>query len=190
MWQISGNTLQGSTIYFYHCCIIYKSILLGPKRLLKAQTFEKTKQHSSEENTSRIIEHHKCQGTFHKGPQGFLTFFEQMIRSLYWDLRGRSKRRVKKRAVFTMTKDFGPFFLVLSSVTNLREKPTRAHKLFLPLLYFLWEHFLGHKGCWNQTFLRKKQSFQWKETNWPAFLVKLIITKIKEQFIWVNKVFW
>ena len=49
VWQTSRNILQGSTIYFYHCCIIYKSILLGPKRLLKARIFEKTKQHSIEE---------------------------------------------------------------------------------------------------------------------------------------------
>ena len=44
-----------------------------------------------------------------------------------------------------MTKDFGPFFLVLSSVTNLKEQFARVHKLFLPLLYELRAHFFKTK---------------------------------------------
>ena len=124
-------------------------------------------------------------------PQSFLTFIVQEIRSLYWDLRGRLKKGVKKRAVFKMTKDFGPFFLVLTSVTKLKEQPTRVHKLFLPLLNFLWEQFLAPKRLLKSHFFEeKRQPFQWKETNWSVFLVKLSKTKIKKQFIRVNKVFW
>ena len=55
-----------------------------------------------------------------------------------------------------MTKDFGPFFLVLTSVTKLKEQPTRVHKLFLPLLYFLWEQFLGPKRLLKSHIFEKK----------------------------------
>ena len=63
-----------------------------------------------------------------------------------------------------MTKDFGPFFLVLSSVTNLKEQFARVHKLFLPLLYKLWAHFLRPKRLFKtQIFEKKKATFPVKK---------------------------
>ena len=44
---------------------------------------------------------------------------------------------ISKIISFLCEKKFWPFFLVLSSVTILKEHFTRVHKLFLPLLYKL-----------------------------------------------------
>ena len=60
-----------------------------------------------------------------------------------------------------MTKDFGSFFIILSSVTSLKDQFTRVHKLFLPLLYFLQENFLRtYKVVENTFFWEKKATFQ------------------------------
>ena len=50
------------------------------------------------------------------------------------NLRSRLKQTFKERAVITRTNVFGPCFLVLSSVTNLKEQFTKVHKPFLTLL--------------------------------------------------------
>ena len=55
---------------------------------------------------------------------------------------------ISKTAVFTMKEVFGPFFLVILSVTNLKEQFIMVHKLFWALLcklIELIEHFLGPK---------------------------------------------
>ena len=65
-----------STRYSDNYCGRYKINSLGPKGLLKTQTFGKKGKLSSEEKFlayfSRSIEHDKYQGTIHSGPQGIL----------------------------------------------------------------------------------------------------------------------
>ena len=63
---------------------------LGPKMLLKKQTFDRKKAIFPMKKVlwilfSRFLEHEKCQGTFYKGLRGFLTFIVQLIRSFLWD---------------------------------------------------------------------------------------------------------
>ena len=41
LWQTSRNNLKGSASYSYQYCMNYRRIFLGPKMLLKTQTFEK-----------------------------------------------------------------------------------------------------------------------------------------------------
>ena len=59
---------------------------LGPKRLLKTQTFGKKGSLSSEKNFlaffSRSIEHDKYQRTIYNGPHGVLTTTMEVIRSI------------------------------------------------------------------------------------------------------------
>ena len=65
---------------------------LGPKRLLKTQSFEKKQNLHRKKNWpsfSSIIEYDKCQETIYNGPECTLTTFVQMIRTFLWDLRGR-----------------------------------------------------------------------------------------------------
>ena len=70
---------------------------------------------------SRFIERKKSRGRIFKSPQCILEIFVQMICSFLWDVRSPKKPTFQKLAVFTMTKVFGPLFLVLSSVTNIRD---------------------------------------------------------------------
>ena len=60
-----------------------------------------------------------------------------------WDLRGRQKQTFQKIAVSTMTNDFGPYFLVPSSVTNIAKQCIGIGKVFWQLLWNLKEHCLG-----------------------------------------------
>ena len=50
---------------------------------------------------------------------------------------------------------FGPFFLVLSSVTNLKGLFLGIHKLFWQLLWKLLERFLGPKNLLKTQFFEK-----------------------------------
>ena len=83
----------------------------------------------------RIIEYNKHRRTNYKGAQGFLTFFVKMIRSFLWDLRGCQKEKFQKKAVSTMTKNFGPSFLVISCLTNPWEPYIRVNKVVWHLLW-------------------------------------------------------
>ena len=138
VWQISGNNLWGSIRYSGNYCGSIKINILGPKMLLKTQIFQKKCRLSKEgkilAHFSRNIEHDKYRETFYKSSEGNLTYNMQMIRSFLWDIRGRKEQTSEKKAFFKMAKHFGPFFLVLSKVTNLNKHLTRVHRLFWPLL--------------------------------------------------------
>ena len=94
------------------------------------------------------------------GPLGFLPNVVQLTISFLYDLRGRMKQTFQKIAVCTMTKDFGPIFLVPSSVTNLEKQFTRAHKLFQRLLWKLYVN------CFRTWRLLKTKIF---EKLWQTF---------------------
>ena len=69
--------------------------------LLKKQIFDKKKATFPMKKIlwvlfSRFMEHEKCQGTFYKGLQGFLTFMVQMIRSILWDQEVDRNKHFKK----------------------------------------------------------------------------------------------
>ena len=59
--------------------------------------------------------------------------FWQVLCKLYDQFSGTSEvenKLLQKKALFLVTKGFGTFFLVLSSVTNLREQFIGLHKVF------------------------------------------------------------
>ena len=86
-----------------------------------------------------IIQHDKCQWTLYKGPQGNLASFVQMIRSYLGNQRSIGTN-VWEGSRFHNDKNFCPFSLVVSIVTTLKERFKKVQKLFLSLLYILWEH--------------------------------------------------
>ena len=94
-------------------CGTYRSILLGPKRLLRTQIFEKKAKLPVRKKFwpmfSPIIGHDKCQWALYKRPIKI------------WEKRGRYEQTSEKKFVFAVTIIFGPFFLVFSSVTELKE---------------------------------------------------------------------
>ena len=91
--------------------------------------------------SSRIMEHDKHQRTTYRGPQGNMTPNVEVKRSFLQDLRGWKQSFLKKRQSFQW-KDFGLFFLALSNLTNVREQPSRVHKVNRRLLWKLLDHFL------------------------------------------------
>ena len=120
----------------------------------------------------RNIDYDNCQGTIYRGPQGILTIIVQIIWTIIWDQSGRYKQTFQKTAVFTMKEVFGPFILVLSSVTNLKGLFLGVHKLFWQLLWKLLEHFLGPERLLKtQTFEKKRQSSQWRKQFGHLFLI-------------------
>ena len=112
-----------------------KAFFLRSRRLLKTQSFEIEANFPLRKRfwplLSLIIEHDECQKTVYRRSQCILTIIVQMIRSFLWDQRGRKKQTFQKIAVFTVTKGFGSFFLVFSSVTNIMEQLIKVEKLFL-----------------------------------------------------------
>ena len=68
-----------------------------------------------------------------------------------------------------MTKVFGSVFLVLLSVTNLREQILRVQKVFWQLLWNLKKLFSEPKRLLKTQIFDKKQLFQWKKIIWPFF---------------------
>ena len=95
-------------------CGIYKSIFLGPKRLLKTQSFEKKGNLSIDKKLWRIfprsIEYDKPKGTIYKGPQGILTITVEIIRAFFETYRLLKTQIFEKKAVFPVKKILWPTF--------------------------------------------------------------------------------
>ena len=68
-----------------------------------------------------------------------------------------------------MTKVFGPFFLVISSVTNASEHFVRVHRLFSQIVWGFWEHFLGPKRLLRTQVFEKKDKFSSEERTLAFF---------------------
>ena len=68
-----------------------------------------------------------------------------------------------------MKEVFGPFFLVLSSVTNLMGLFSGVHKLFWQILWNLLEHFLGPKKLLKTQIFEKKGNLPSEENNLAIF---------------------
>ena len=69
-----------------------------------------------------------------------------------------------------MKEVFGPFFLVLTSVTYLKGLFSGVHKQFWQLLWNLLEHFLGPKRLLKTQIFDKKGSISSEEKILAYFL--------------------
>ena len=69
------------------------------------------------------------------------------------------KQTFQKKTIFPVTKDFGLFFLVLSSVTNLMRQVVKVQKVFWHLLWKLWDHVCNTYEIVENTVFWKKGSF-------------------------------
>ena len=104
------------------------------------------------------------------------------------------KRAIKtnnsRKAVSTMTKVFGPFFLVSSTVENIREQFIEAPKLFWQLRWNLSELFLRPKRLLKAQIFQNKGNLS-SEEKILAFLSRFIEHgKLMEQFKRAHKMFW
>ena len=89
-----------------------------------------------------------------------------------------------------MTKSFGPFFVVLSSVASLRKQFIGFHKLMWKLLWNFYEHVFSTYEVVENTSFRKKAIVQAKKKCRPIFLVISSVSNLSGQFLRVQKVFW
>ena len=139
---------------------------------------------------SRFIEHDKCQGTIYKGPKEVWTMIVQMRRTFLWDLRGWYKQTFQKRAFFKVTIVFDLFFVLLSSVKNIKEQLLRVHKFFWHLLWYLLELFVLPGRLLKTESFEKKQSYEWRKDFGLFFSGFTKHEKFMEIFISVHKVCW
>ena len=126
---------------FDHFSAINKNLSLGPK-MSRARIFSKIScSHGDRSfwlNFHRLITRDKPLGAVCKCPQRLLTFTVDVMRSFLQDLRGCWQNNFsKKRQTFKWGKNYGPLFLVLSSMTNLKGHFVRVFKVFSPLLCLL-----------------------------------------------------
>ena len=106
----------------------------------------------------------KPQKTIIKSPKGSLTITVQAITSFLQDIGCRKQKTLKKKAKFPVKKkDFGLYFLALSSVTNLRGQFKRVQKGILEITVEGTRPFLKHlSGCWKDNFSKERQFFKWR----------------------------
>ena len=69
---------------------------------------------------SRIMKHEKTQGTLYKASQGFLTYCANDL-NIYFAPKRSIETNISENSCFHDERIFGPFSLVLSSVTNLND---------------------------------------------------------------------
>ena len=89
-----------------------------------------------------------------------------------------------------MTKVFGPFFLTLSSVINLKENFIRVHKVFWHLLWkFCDQLFRIWEVVEIKIFWKERQSFRRKKDFGLFFLTISRVKNLREQFLRVQRQF-
>ena len=142
--------------------------------------------------SSPIIEFNKPQVTVYKGLESLSTVILQVISLFLWDLRGRLKQTFQKTSVLSGKNVFGPFLLVLSSVTNLQEHFKGVQEVFWHLLWRIWDHLFGTLLVFENTkFLKKKKaSFPVNQRFWPVFSRIFECEKSQKHFARIHKGFW
>ena len=89
-----------------------------------------------------------------------------------------------------MTKVFGPFFRLPTTVTNITKQFIKDHTLFWQLHCNLSQHFLGLKRLLKTQSIQKKAIFPVKKS-FPPFLYRFIEhEKAMQHFIRVQQIFW
>ena len=141
---------------------------------------------------SRNLEGDKPQGPIFEYPQAVLTITLEVKGIILWQLRSCWKHKfLKKRQTFQWKKNFGQFFLPLSSVTNLRRLFLSIHKIFWQILWKLQVHFCNtYEVVENTSFGKKTQTFQWRKDFGLFFLAFSSVTNLRGQFMSIHKVFW
>ena len=118
---------------------IDKSLSLGPKRSI-ARFFSKIScSHGDKRFWLTFLKNINCDkstGTVCKCSKGFLTITMEVIRSFLQHMRGCWKHNFlkKKGNLPSEEKNYGPLFLVFSSVTNLKGGFVRVFKVFSSFL--------------------------------------------------------
>ena len=152
------------TSCFGFYCGTYRSILLGPKSLLKRQIFEEQGKLSTEKNYltvfSRDIEYEKLHKTFYKGPKGFLAIPVEAMRSILQDLRGWWKI-LRKKGELSIEKKIVAFFSPIIEHENVGEQHfSRIQKVFRQLVCKRYHHFYWTLEVDRKKNISKNSCFQ------------------------------
>ena len=131
MWQTPQNILWGSTKCCDKYCDVIGSLLQHLSGCWKHKFFFKNCQFfqwkKSWPTFSGNVQHDKCHGKIYKDPEGPLTV---VFAQGFFGTSEVVRNKRSEKGYLPVTKGFGPFFLVLSIVTNLTEQFIRVQKLF------------------------------------------------------------
>ena len=118
---------------------IIRPFLWGHLRSLKTQMCQKQGNLSNGEKTlaSSFLFYRTWKETGNTlwGSKGCFNVDCAIDKNIYWDLSGRQEQTFQKKAFFAMTKVFGLFFLVLSSMKNMKEQNAMVRIFFWHLLW-------------------------------------------------------
>ena len=89
-----------------------------------------------------------------------------------------------------MEKFLGQPFLVLSNSADVRQKLSRAQKVFRLLLWVIKNNFIEPMRSLETNFPEKKRFFALTKAFGLSFLILSSVTKLGERFIGVQKLFW
>ena len=139
--QRSKDSLWGSSRFFHLYYVSYKINSLGPRRLLKTQYFEKKANFPVKKgfwpNLPPIIECDKPPGTVSISSEASVPITVEKLRSFLQDLRGCRKHNFWRKGNICSEEKTLAFFLVYSSVKNLRGRVLRVQKLVWQILWKL-----------------------------------------------------
>ena len=141
---------------------------------------------------NRVIEYDKSQRTLCKSPRGNWSLTAEVIRSNF----KKSKRLLKtnfwkKNANFPVKKRFWSFFLVKSSVTNLKGQFVRVQKVFRELLWKLLDHFCNTWEVVGKHKILKEKGNLSSEGKFLAFFFVLSnMENVRQRLIRAHKVLW
>ena len=140
--------LLGSTGYLDNHGANYKIFSLGPKRLFKTHIFWKKSTFSVKKCICpifvRIVECGKPQETIYKSQKDILTINVEVKRPFFRTLDVVDNTNFgKKTAIFPMVNFLRQTFIVISTLTDLREQLKKVHKVFWNLLWKILDHFCG-----------------------------------------------
>ena len=139
MWQTSGDELWRSNRCSDINCGSNRINFLGPKRLMKNQTFEKKGELSFEKKNvaffSPIIEHENIRQVLFRGV--YKVFWQWLCKTyhVFFGTLEVDRNKHFKKYMFSGDKNFGPFFPVLSDMTKIKKLFFKGHKLIWPILW-------------------------------------------------------
>ena len=122
-------------------------VFLGPERLLKTQILKKNGSFPVNKCIcpifSQIVECDNLQEMIYKGWKDILTVTVVVKRSFLGPERLLKTQVFEKGAILPMEKFLCQAFVVLSTLTNLREQLKKVRKVFWKLLWKILDHFCG-----------------------------------------------
>ena len=134
----SGRFLRVHNV-FWHLLWKLSDLFCNTYEVVEKNSWKKSKLSGEKNIVAFFFSWHRTRQMSkkpYKGPESLLTSFVQVMSLFLFALRGCFKHNfLKKWQTFQWRKKFGLLFLVLSSLTNVKEHSMKAHNIFWQLLW-------------------------------------------------------